>query len=98
MPKAASAPPTNAPIVTQTGAPGPHARPAIAPPAIPPPMPAVVERSSFPAAETLFVEVAMLYAEMPKETTIRPRPAWDKRARMVLTLRFELPADLTMEA
>jgi len=33
--KAASAPPTNPPIKTQTGAPGPHTKPAKAPPAMP---------------------------------------------------------------
>ena len=53
VPKAASAPKTNAPTTTHTGAPGPHARPASAPPAIEPPMPAPVTTSSRPAAAIL---------------------------------------------
>ncbi|MBW1259141.1 hypothetical protein KYI92_18370 [Pantoea allii] len=40
--KAASAPPTNPPIKTQTGAPGPHTKPAKALPAAPPAMPATL--------------------------------------------------------
>ena len=45
-PKAARAPPANAPIVTHTGAPGPHAEPASAPAAMLPPIPAAVVVSS----------------------------------------------------
>src|SRR5690606_28968365 len=58
-PKAASAPPTKAPMVTQTGAPGPHARPARAPPATPPAMPAPVTETSRMATRDLSSAVAM---------------------------------------
>ena len=52
-PNAAIAPPTNAPIVTQTGAPGPQASPATAPPAAPPKTPAPKIAPSFLAAAIL---------------------------------------------
>ncbi|MDP5008804.1 MAG: signal recognition particle-docking protein FtsY, partial [Glaciimonas sp.] len=59
-PKAVNAPPTNAPTPTQTGAPGPHARPAIAPAPMPPPIAAPVMMSSLPAALALLSAVAMV--------------------------------------
>jgi len=54
---AASAPPTNPPIKTQTGAPGLYTKPAKAPPAAPPAMPAPLIAICLPVSVSIILMV-----------------------------------------
>lgn len=81
-PKAARAPPANAPIVTHTGAPGPHAKPASAPAAMLPLIPAAVVVSSRLTAVDLLEALSMLYVDSANDSTMTLAPKLSCRWRL----------------